>query len=130
MGAWGHKPFQNDSALDWAAELEAVGPRAVRAALSRCEGKNDLDVDDGSAAVGAAALVAAALDGDVRDLPISVRAAVDSVAATPADAALAARALTRVLSGPSELPALWGAGSDWHVSTEQLIQRLGRLAAP
>lgn len=127
MGAWGHKPFQNDSALDWVAD--AGGLRAARAALNLREG-DDLEVDDGSAAVAAAALIAAALDGDVRDLPTSVRAALKGAPVTPADAALAARALTRVMSSPSELPELWGAGSDWHVHTEQLVQRLLRLAGP
>ena len=29
MGAWGEKSFQNDSALDWLAELEAEGYMTV-----------------------------------------------------------------------------------------------------
>jgi hypothetical protein len=36
MGAWGHKPFENDTAMDWAFELEDGGLPAVREALESC----------------------------------------------------------------------------------------------
>ena len=129
MGAWGHEPFENDSALDWVAEVEGLD--GVRATLRQCEEEDDyLEGDEGSAAVAAAALIAAALDGDVGDLSDSGLEPLQGATVTAEDAALAMRALTRVMTGSSELPDLWGAGSDWHVQTEQLIQRLGRLSAP
>ena len=52
MGAWGAKAFENDSALDWFAELEANGVTALRSILSRVADTAEddyLDVDDGRA---------------------------------------------------------------------------------
>lgn len=137
MGAWGEKAFQNDSALDWLAELEVEGVTALRGTLSRVADTADgeyLDVDDGSAAVAAAEIVAAAL-GHGRDrVTKKVIAWLDAnqTAVGAEDLVLARRAVERVLSGESELRALWdesGSDSAWHVDVRVLLVRLGGKAA-
>jgi hypothetical protein len=132
MGAWGEKAFQNDSALDWVAELEAGGPKALRDALSAvaCAGVEDyVDVDDGSRAVAAAEVVAAAFG--LREVATqAVPAWLDAhrAALVDDDRDLARRALKRVLDGPSELRGLWeqdGADSPWRAEVRSLLTALG-----
>ena len=56
MGAWGEKTFQNDSSLEWLAELEAGGVALLRGTLSRVadtDQEDYLDVDDGTSAIAA-----------------------------------------------------------------------------
>ena len=61
MGAWGHGSFQNDSAMDWLDELPGSDRAMVREALERVVGASGyVEVDDGSAALAAAELIAAA----------------------------------------------------------------------
>lgn len=137
MGAWGSKAFDNDAALDWLAELEAQGTASLRDVLARVaklEAPVYLDVDDASAAV-AAAEVVAAMSGAPRDqLPERVVAwlagqahEVESNLVT-----LARRALRRVLDGNSELRDLWtqtGPEDPWQAEIKALLGRLGANAA-
>jgi Domain of unknown function (DUF4259) len=111
MGAWGVGPFENDDALDFLADLselpaEALG-RRLSAALDLGEGY--LEVPQASAAVAAAALIAAArgaaygnLDDEVMALARSGRVRDD---ARLRDMALTA--LARVNSATSEWRELW-----------------------
>jgi hypothetical protein len=39
MGTWGEKPFENDAALDWLAELEEGGAGGLRELLTAEEEK-------------------------------------------------------------------------------------------
>lgn len=134
MGAWGAKAFENDAALDWLAELEDEGIEALRDALTRvadAEAKEYVDADDGSAAVAAATLVAAALGrADEKELSPDARAWLreNDGELGEDDMALALRAVRRVLAPRSELRSLWGeAGgeSEWHVAMRGLLERLG-----
>src|SRR5665647_554634 len=68
MGAWGHGAFDCDSAADWAGDLDDAEPAAraglVREALfAAVEAEDYFDGDDGSIAIAAAAVVAAAIPG-------------------------------------------------------------------
>jgi len=132
MGTWGAKAFQNDSAVDWLAELETSGVAALRATLSRvADTAQDasVDVDDGAAAIAAAEIVAAAL-GHGRDrLTIGAGAWLDRNQGILLleDRTLANRAVKRVLSGESELRTLWdegGPGGAWHADVCTLLDRL------
>jgi hypothetical protein len=132
MGAWGEKAFQNDSALDWVAELEAKGVSAVRRALSTtAETPADeyLDSDDGSSALAAAEIVAAALGRGRDRVTKNVIAWLDANAAAivPADMVVARQAVERVLADNSELRSLWGetGESKWHADVRILLTRLG-----
>ncbi len=115
MGTWGDGPFENDTAADWSAELDAAAPgdraEVIRAALAAAAQSADyLDADLAQAAIAAAAVVAAQrpggppldpsyapqliADGIVLDLPEEIRE-------------LAVAALDRVGSDDSELCELW-----------------------
>jgi hypothetical protein len=133
VGAWGEKPFENDSALDWLNDLRSGGVATLRETLSTVatSSKDDyLDVDDGSFAIAAAEIVAASL-GQGRDrLNGDARSWLDTNAGAlvAADVALARRAVERVVGSNSELRGLWDeAGNDsvWHADVRQLLVRLG-----
>ena len=85
MGAWGSGPFDNDDAADLLSELAGMGPagraQRVQTALTLPDGY--LQVDDGSMAVAAAALVAAS-NGMPVDGPAEVEELIRS-GTVPAD---------------------------------------------
>jgi hypothetical protein len=133
MGAWGEKAFQNDSALDWLAELQAAGVELLRDTLSRvAETHADelVDVDDGAAAIAAAEIVAAALGRGRERLPAEACEWLDVNQGIIAldELGLANRAAQRVLGHNSELRALWdegGADNAWLADVHALLQKLG-----
>ncbi|MDX3849517.1 DUF4259 domain-containing protein [Streptomyces sp. AK02-01A] len=110
MGTWDTGHFDNDSAADFAGELDgsAAGERTdlVREALLRAIGAGRLDDEDGAVAVAAAALVAAQCPGGP---PVeTVYGPDEPLPLFPAElGGLAARALDRVLADGSELRGLW-----------------------
>ncbi|MEV0151688.1 MULTISPECIES: DUF4259 domain-containing protein [unclassified Nonomuraea] len=115
MGAWGSGPFDNDSAADWCGDLDDADPEEragmVREALlGVVESVDYLEVDEGSAAVAATAIVAAECCGGP---PVTSAYAPDflleggRVGLSDALAPLALRALDRVLGEDSELWQLW-----------------------
>ncbi len=133
MGAWGEKAFQNDSALDWLSDFEADGLDALRDILGAvAESPLDeyLDVDDGSPAIVAAEIVAAALGHGRERVPKGVTRWLDAnpSAITADDRELARRAVERVVGKSSELRGLWddaGSDSGWHADVAILLERLG-----
>ena len=136
MGAWGEKTYENDSALDWLGELEAEGVAFLRGTLSRVadtDQEDYLDVDDGTSAIAAAEIVAAAL-GHERDR--LTEAAITWLDDNPGtliaeDLTLANRAVERVLAVESELRALWdenGPDNAWHLDVRVLLDRLAEGA--
>ncbi|HSO30946.1 MAG TPA: DUF4259 domain-containing protein [Labilithrix sp.] len=141
MGAWGEKAFENDSALDWLADLEAEGVDALRDLLASVADTDDeeyLDVDDGAAAIAAAEIVAAARGRGRDRLTKEVIGWLDDNASdlVAEDLVLACRAVERVVAGSSELRELWeegGSDSPWHADVRTLLTRLGstiRIGGP
>lgn len=132
MGAWGEKAFQNDSALDWVADLEEGGIDLLRDVLERVSSAGEgeyLDVDDGSATVAAAEIVAATVHGLAR-LNHDAQAWLREHDAEIGDAemGLARRAVARVLGESSELRELWdegGVDNDWRKDVHALLVMLG-----
>jgi hypothetical protein len=133
MGSWGAGSFQNDGALDWLAELNADGIRAVRKALTfvaNAPPRSLLDVDDGCFAIAAAEVVAAARGHAARYLPDEVHEFLDEHAdsITARDAALAVKAVDRVSTDPnSELRALRASpvvSELWSIAVANLFERL------
>jgi hypothetical protein len=130
MGAWGSGPFDNDFAADWAYELEAAdGFGAVLTALTSVVGTSGfLDAFDGSIALAAAEVAAAARGRPTSSLPktISAWVAQHSSELTGADEALALAAVDRVLAEDSELRELWAESSDsvWLDAAQELRHRL------
>ena len=127
MGAWGHKSFQNDSALDWLSDLIHDGAPVLGAALDAASG-DDLELDAASAVLAAAEIVAAALGkGDDRlDEDAAVWLAENRDAARKVGAARARQAVLRVFA-KSELRELWdenGDDTEWHADVRELLERL------
>jgi Domain of unknown function (DUF4259) len=131
MGAWGHRTFENDSALDWLGDLEDSDASALAEALDTIADappKTYLDADDCSAALAAAELIAAALGrGDDRLTKEALawldehRDAVRDLGATRAHLAV------EKLYKQSELRELWdenGADTPWHADVRELMKRL------
>lgn len=113
MGTWSHEPFGNDTANDWAYELEACTDFAlVEAALKRvADGAGYLDADEAVEAVAAAEVLAKArgrgTQADAYTKKIDAWLASITATPSPALSALAQRALARVLAPESELRELW-----------------------
>ena len=110
MGAWGSGPFDNDDAADLLTELagmDAAG-RAQRVQTALILPDGYLEVDSGSMAIAAAALVAAAI-GMPLDGPVEAQELIRS-GTIPSDDQIRANAraaLSRVSAGDSEWHELW-----------------------
>ena len=134
MGAWSHESFGNDTACDWAGDLQEGDDLApVEAALDAVleVGDDYLESPEACEAI-AAAEVVARLQGHfgVRDAySESLDDWVARVALVPSPelAAKARRALDRILAEPSELVELWEDGDDggqWRASVNELKSRI------
>ncbi|MDQ4052822.1 MAG: DUF4259 domain-containing protein [Actinomycetota bacterium] len=114
MGAWGTKPFDNDDAADWAAQLDESDDAL---AFARQTLQDVLDADDsveasaGNEAIAAAAWVTSGLPGEA---PVDPEYGPETAPTTPDDALLelTVAALQRVLSDRSELVELWAEAAD------------------
>lgn len=131
MGAWVASAFKNDDALDWVSELEDGTVDLVRAGLAVTE-TDYLESPEGSVAIAAAEVVAAAAGSPATSLPASVTSWVEARGASVADTdvILALAALVRVTGENSELAELWAEGDDreWSQSIEDLRRRLSTAA--
>lgn len=113
MGTWSHEPFGNDSANDWAYDLEECTDFSlVAAALKRAADSGEyLDADEAVEAVAAAEVLAKALGRGTQSDAYTgkVDAWLASIPAKPSPelSALAQRALAKVLGPESELRELW-----------------------
>lgn len=134
MGAWGSKAFENDGACDFLGGLaEGDGGALQRSleAIATMDRDAYLDVDDATAGVAAAELVAAAHGaGDDRLSRPAKRwldgARAEAKAVSPATAL---RAVERIYAS-SELRDLWSEGnstSEWHDHMRELSRRLEAL---
>ncbi|MGW1724434.1 DUF4259 domain-containing protein [Streptomyces sp. NPDC002306] len=111
MGTWNIHPFDNDTAADFANDLDdavmAEREALIRRALIRAADNQDyLEAPEAEEAVAAAALVAAQCSGSgPTSIPYGPE---EPIPALPADLRpLAVDALDRVLADESELSDLW-----------------------
>lgn len=150
MGTWGIGSFENDSALDWLADLtESDDLSVLEQALELESGDDDdddeaeadagedgdgdyLDADYGVEIIAAGEIIAALLGRPVADLPED---AADWVKSRPAGDVETLRAkvlglLPRVLAESSELRDLWSENEEkfpgWRGRVDDLIARLQR----
>jgi len=136
MGAWGAGSFDNDDADDLVVRLESEGAGAIKAALEAVAGlgaQDYLEAPEASSAIAAAEVVAAAHDGDARQLPEEAERWLDQNRGSikPRLLGLARRAVERVLT-QSELKDLWeagGANPEFAQWAEGVRRLLGRLEA-
>jgi hypothetical protein len=131
MGAWSAEPFGNDTAADFAWELEESRDWArVEGALAEALVDEQLDADTASVAIAAAEIVAHGLGSPTQSdsYTQSVEAFISRVGAPPADlVGKAKQALTAAESPDGELSQLWeesGIG-DWAAENARLMAALG-----
>jgi hypothetical protein len=125
MGAWSAEPFGNDTAADWAYDLEdhvdwGVVSEALHVAAD--SDPSSLDADDAAVAVAAAEVVARGL-GRIETPAFSehVEAFVARVPAPTSEiVALAHSALSIAASDAGELAELWEGDVDWLRENERL----------
>jgi hypothetical protein len=128
MGTWGIKPFDNDSALDWASDVESATDIELINTSFQIEG-GDIDADDGVIAVTAALIVASAINPLHReDIPDNLFPFIDKH--TSELQGINADEIVRVLTliqdeDVSELAQLWKeneeAYSIWNKSIQDII---------
>jgi Domain of unknown function (DUF4259) len=131
MGAWDATSFGNDTANDWAYDLEGSGGLTyIEATLQRIldAGEKCVKTRDAEKAI-AAAEVLAWLRG--RRTPVDaytedIAAWVDAQPIQPPAAAIkkALAALDRIEREPSDLLELWAGDPDWQAAMSDLRNRL------
>ncbi len=124
MGAWGHEPFDNDTAMDWSYDLEESSDLSVLTrSLQPAPGY--LEADQGTELVAAAAVVAGALHPVVR-LPENIQNWLQRHATLEfASLKVPARAgIDRVLGADSELRELWEESEENFSAWQDCLQKL------
>ncbi len=136
MGAWSHEPFGNDSACDWASDLEGTTDFSmIETALDEMiEAEDDyLDADLGSAAIAAAEVLAKVLGQatQTEGYPDVVDEWLDQVESKPSTELLqkAQRALELVLTEESELYELWMESEEYMIWQESVFKLQAALLA-
>lgn len=128
MGAWGFQAFENDDAMDWLMELEAGGAEAVREGLRAGTAGGYIDAPEGSVAIAAAEITAAAQGRPAGDLPDNATTWVSAHGAAlgAEDAELALQAVQKIGGDESELAELWVDADEpeWKESLADLTERL------
>jgi Domain of unknown function (DUF4259) len=134
MGAWGVRAFENDTACDWAYELEDSDDLSlVRETLTRILAVGNEYLDSSDACEGLASCeVVARLKGNwgVRDAHTeSVDIWVQNNSIQPSSDLInqALAVIDRVLTAPSELMELWDETAEkeeWHESVANLRSRV------
>ena len=134
MGTWSHEPFGNDTANDWAYDLEEARDLShVEAALDKVLeiGDDYLEARDAEEAIAAVEVLAKLLGRGTQSDAYTekVDAWVDEVKLTPTPALRikAKQVLRRVDSDNSEILELWQEGEDadeWRKSLAQLHSAL------
>jgi hypothetical protein len=134
MGAWGTGIFDNDTACDWAYDLEEASDLSlIESTLDKVlnVGADYLDADEAQEALAAAEAIARQKGNwGIRDsYTETMDKWVETIRLTPPQALVekALKAIERLLSGPSELFELWGESEDftaWEESVKDLSRRL------
>ena len=129
MGTWSHEPFGNDTANDWAYELEdttdfSVIDATLQTALD--EGQEDLDADLAMEAIAAIEVLAKSLGhGTQTDVYTDkVDEWVDRISLKPSADLLqkAEQVLALVASDHSELKELWQESEEYELWANNLQQ--------
>jgi len=128
MGAWGTGSFENDTALDWAAEISSAEDIAnFYQALPPYDGVTQLDADISSCIVAAAETVATMMGRISPDVPDDLRERLSGTEPSDDLIGTARNTLSAMLSG-SELVELWAEDADgaeeWNKAITGLIDRL------
>jgi hypothetical protein len=135
MGAWGAGTFQNDTAVDWVAQLqESSDDSLLRHAIEPAAAIDGSYLDSGVAAIALAAaeVVAAAKGQPGGDLPESLSSWVAQFGSDVGDdLPIPARQAVERIAASSELKELWdeAGDNDWNDVVGDLRARLATIAA-
>jgi hypothetical protein len=136
MGAWGAGAFQNDTAVDWVAQLqESSGDSLLRSAIepaAAIDGGGLLDSGVAAIALAAAEVVAAAKGQPGGDLPETLSSWVAQFGSDVGDdLPIPARQAVERIAASSELKELWdeAGDNDWNEVVGDLRARLATIAA-
>ena len=130
MGAWGHHFDENDGAADWLAEFEDEPNWDIVGAAFRnvtSDPKAYVEVDEGSAALAAAEIVAASRGRGSQRLPEVLSQWATANAGGGAALIEPARSAIAAVRDGGELRELWDESeeaSDWLSTVDDLISRL------
>lgn len=128
MGAWGEAAFDNDDAADWVAELDGASDATLIHAALLVAHSDYLEAPEGSIALAASEVVAAAVGRGGPALPEAVGAWIEANRNSigPDEVTLALAAVDRVLADGSELLELWAETGEptWNDGVQQLRSRL------
>jgi hypothetical protein len=134
MGAWGHRPFDNDTTNDWAYDLEDVDDLSVvEAAFDALEavGPEFLDAEVACNTLGACEVLARLLGHpgytDAYTKKVDKWVAAHKIKPPPALLKRASTAIDRILGGDSELRELWedsDQADNWRAAIEDLRARM------
>ena len=137
MGAWGYGHFEDDSALDFMADVEESGDpkKLINDTFDTAIGDDYVESDDANAAIIAATYVDRQVNGTKFSAENQIEPLdVDTFPDRHPDMDFsdlrkkAVLALTKILADKSELKELWQENEEdypsWRQGIEQLIQRL------
>ncbi len=133
MAAWGTKTFEDDTAVDWLAELaDAEETREFLLGAITLTKEDELDYDTGAIAVAAAEVIVAFLDEPRKGLPEELKDWLsdnecDDITDLPEPAL---NALKLVLNEGSELQDTWTEAedySDWKEGVDELTEIMEQL---
>jgi len=130
-GAWGEGSFENDDALDWIGQCtQSTGTKVVSTTLTAALKAQYIEAPEGSAAVAAAEVVAAAQGKPNPGIPKELRAWLErQPKAELAALSSLARQVLRKVRDPkaSELKQLWSEGKSnrWESRIAELEARIG-----
>lgn len=131
MGAWDATSFGNDTANDWAYELENVNDLSyIEATLQKILDAGDeyIEGPDAEEAIAAAEVVAwlrgrpTPVNGFTRKIDAWVAA--NRIQPPAALIQMAISAIDRIQQQPSELIALWDGNAEWAAAMSDLRHRL------
>jgi hypothetical protein len=126
MGTWGAGSFENDTAMDWAGEVDSLADiEAVLNSLAEHDDDTPIDADDAARLVAAAETVALLMGRVAADVPDELKVTLAGLQASPQMRVTAESCLTMVLEN-SELVELWAEGDseEWNLAMTGLIDRL------
>lgn len=136
MGTWSHEPFGNDTANDWAYDLEerkdfSLVDQAFQRVIDT--GENYLDADVAAEAIAAAEVIAKALGRGTQSDAYTekVDAWLGSVVSKPKPELIAKgqAALMRILGPDSELRELWEESDDFGLWEDAVKSLQSTIAA-
>jgi hypothetical protein len=131
MGAWGNRNFENDQAMDFVGDftdnpsLESL-EEALSTVIEQGEEGEYIEVDEASAALAAAEILAATLAKPASDFPQELRPALTTIQVNTTLQKKARKAVKQIVK-ESELQELWTESGDleeWLAVQTDLLARL------